>query len=214
MQAIKELKSAARQSLSGKWGSGVLLCLAYVVLLIVIFVVLSLIMSPFTSDSDSLQEPFAVIILIIFLIASLPLYWAFMVEFLNVARGNPCKAGNLFHGYNDFCRICGTMLLQSIYTFLWTLLLIIPGIIKYYSYALTPYILNDDSALSFNGAIDKSMAMMRGHKMDLFILDLSFIGWYILGCVTCDIGFLWIIPYWQTTRAHFYLDLKEQQELQ
>ena len=87
--------------------------------------------------------------------------------------------GGLFDGFNDFGRIVGTKLLQAIYTFLWTLLLVIPGIIKNYSYAMTDFILKDQPELANNAAIEKSMAMMDGNKMKLFLLDLSFIGWAI-----------------------------------
>ena len=237
MKTIKELKSAARQSLSGKWGSSAVLCLVYFVLTFVLCYVVTLLEDLFTSDYDPSQGSLSgIIFYLILAIMFLPLYWAFIVVFLNVACGNSCKIGNLFDGYNDFGRICGTMLLQTVYIWLWSLLLLIPGIIKYYSYALTPYILNDDSYLSYNGAIDKSMAMMKGHKKDLFLLDLYSIGWIIIGygliCLLNQflfehkirdmiftfilppifISLFWLIPYWKTARAHFYLDLKAQQE--
>ena len=213
MKTIEELKWAARQSLSGKWGSSVVLSLVYFVLTFVLSIAVTLIVSLFMSGSDPSQGSLSIFIhCLILVIVFLPMYWAFIVAFLNVARDGSCKVSDLFLGYNDFSRICGTMLLQTVYTNLWSLLLIIPGIIKYYSYALTPYILNDNPDMRYNAAIDKSMAMMKGHKMDLFRLDLSFIGWFILGLITCYIGFLWILPYWQTARAHFYLDLLAQDE--
>ena len=144
MKTIKELKSAARQSLSGKWGSSAVLCLVYFVLTIVLCSAVTLLMSLFMSYSDPSQGSLlSIIFYLILAIVILPLYWAFIVVFLNVACGNSCKIGNLFDGYNDFGRICGTMLLQTVYICLWSLLLLIPGIIKNYSYSLTPYILND-----------------------------------------------------------------------
>lgn len=207
MKTIKEFKSAARQSLSGKWLTAALCTLVY---FLIFYVAPELIILPY-DDESSLGTSFYEYIIMMLL---LPLYWGYIVLFLNVARDNSCQMGSLFHGFSDYGRIFGTMLLQTVYICLWTLLLIIPGIIKTYSYALTPYILKDNPELSFNGAIDKSMAMMKGHKMDLFLLDLSFIGWFILGVITLCIGFLWISPYWQTARTHFYLDLKAEQELQ
>jgi uncharacterized membrane protein len=95
---------------------------------------------------------------------------------------------------------------------LWSLLLLIPGSIKSYSYAMTEYILKDNPELQNNAAIEKSMEMMNGHKLRLFLLHLSFIGWYIVGVLTLFIGFFWIIPYVHTAEAAFYEDLKAQQE--
>ena len=91
---------------------------------------------------------------------------------------------------------------------LWTLLLIIPGIIKYFSYAMTPFILKDYPELSANKAIDLSRAMMKDRKFDLFYLILSFIGWYLLAILTFGIGFFWLVPYVQTSMASFYADVK------
>ena len=84
---------------------------------------------------------------------------------------------------------------DRVYTFLWTLLLVIPGIMKSYSYAMTLFILKDYPELQYNAAKEKSMAMMSGHKMKMFLLDLSFIGWAILCCFTLGIGFLFLAPY-------------------
>ena len=95
-------------------------------------------------------------------------------------RGIKLDFARLFDGFKDYGRILGTMLLTTVYTFLWTLLLVIPGIMKSYSYAMTLFILKDYPELQYNAAIEKSMAMMSGHKMKMFLLDLSFIGWAIL----------------------------------
>ena len=80
---------------------------------------------------------------------------------------------------------------------------IIPGIIKSFSYAMTYFIINDHPEYSLNQAITESRRMMDGHKMEYFILCLSFIGWFILSCITLGIGFLWLIPYFYTTSATF-----------
>ena len=103
-------------------------------------------------------------------------------------------------------------LLMAIFIFLWSLLFIIPGIIKIFSYAMTPYILEEHPELSANDAIDHSRAMMKGHKFDLFWLYLSFIGWYILAFFTFGIGGLWLSPYMSTSRAGFYEDVKAEYE--
>ena len=100
-----------------------------------------------------------------------------------------------------------TMLLKEVYTILWALLMIVPGIIKSYSYALVPYLIEDNPELCADDCIKRSRALMKGHKKDLFLLDLSFIGWFILCMITCGIGFLWLMPYVKTSYAAFYEDL-------
>ena len=114
--------------------------------------------------------------------------------------------------FNQWGRNVGGMLLMAVYTFLWTLCFIIPGIIKSFSYAMTPYILNERPELTADEAIELSMKMMEGHKMDLFIFYLSFIGWYLLAILTCFIGYLWLIPYVYTAQAAFYEDVKAEYE--
>lgn len=103
-----------------------------------------------------------------------------------------------------------TVVVSLIYAVLWALLLIIPGIVKAYSYAMTPYILYDNPKLQGNAAIELSMRMMRGHKLELFLLHLSFIGWFLLCILTLGIGFLWLTPYVHSTQAAFYEDVKEE----
>ena len=144
------------------------------------------------------------------ILVALPMMYGYAIVMLSVMRGGEMNIGGLFDGFNDFGRIVGTKLLQAIYTFLWMLLLVIPGIIKSYSYAMTDFILKDEPLLANNAAIEKSMAMMDGNKMKLFLLDLSFIGWAILCLFTFGIGFLFLQPYVQSAHAAFYEDLKAQ----
>ena len=104
------------------------------------------------------------------------------------------------------------MLLMGIFVFLWTLLLIIPGIIKGFAYSLVPYILVDKPELSANEAINLSIKMMKGHKFDFFWLCLSFIGWILLAILTFGIGLFWLMPYMYTAYAAFYQDVKAEYE--
>lgn len=99
-------------------------------------------------------------------------------------------------------------LLMALYTFLWSLLFVIPGIVKNYSYAMAPYILQDDPSRDWEYCIDESKSMMEGHKWQLFCLDFSFIGWYFVGSLCLGIGVLWVYPYHATARANFYMALK------
>lgn len=110
--------------------------------------------------------------------------------------------------FSDYVRNAVSILLVYLYTLLWTLLFIVPGIIKGLAYSLTPFIVKDNPQLLPNEAINLSMKMMKGHKFDLFYLYLSFIGWILLAMLTLGIGLLWVIPYMQTSMAAFYLDVK------
>ena len=102
--------------------------------------------------------------------------------------------------------------LKYFFVLLWSLLFLIPGIIKSLAYAMTNYILVDYPELSANKAIDLSQEMMKGHKYDLFYLYLSFIGWYFLSILTLGIGYLWLMPYIQSAQSSFYLDVKAEWE--
>lgn len=94
--------------------------------------------------------------------------------------------------------------LRGLYIALWSLLLVIPGIVKSYSYAMTPYIMIEHPEMTANEAITASRQLMDGHKMELFLLQLSFIGWMILNMFTLGIGSLWLHPYMQATEAAYY----------
>jgi uncharacterized membrane protein len=135
----------------------------------------------------------------------------FMVNFIN---DKSVEFKDIFRFSSDFVRCVCTILLQALYVLLYCLLLIVPGIIKSYSYALVPYLMADDKYkdLKAGEILKKSEAMMNGHKMDLFMLGLSFFGWYLLGILTCGIGFIYVIPYVKTTTTKFLYDIKVQNE--
>lgn len=208
MQTISEYKKRAGTSLVGNWGKSAIASLIYYL----IFGILTSIPScTFRSSYDTLSAGDNVSI--VFTILLLPLAWGFTVFFLNIYRGNNPTYGSLFDGFRsgkDYGRYLSTLLLQSVYEILWTLLLFVPGIIKGYSYSMTSFILKDNPNLKNNAAIEESMRMMEGHKLQLFLLDLSMIGWFFASCLTLGIGFLFLIPYNQTAHAAFYEDLKAE----
>jgi uncharacterized membrane protein len=143
----------------------------------------------------------------------IPMYYSYYVAFLNNKRtGAEIKIESLFEGYNDFTRVSLILLLGYLYTFLWTLLFIIPGIVKSISYSQTVYVLKDYPELSYNQAIERSMAMMEGYKWQYFCLMFSFIGWFFLTALTFGIASIWVTPYLTATSAHFYEYVKEEYE--
>ena len=128
----------------------------------------------------------------------------------NVEDGN-AELDNLMKGFNDYVRKFLTMFLMGLYTFLWFLLFIIPGLIKIYSYRMVPFIVQDDPELSPNEVITKSRVMMNGQKWNAFVLDLSFIGWFFLSILTLGlVGVFWANPYYQNTNAALYRRLSGQ----
>lgn len=100
---------------------------------------------------------------------------------------------------------------SSLYIILWSLLLVVPGIIKAYSYSMANYIMAENPEIKALDAMKKSEAMMDGYKWELFILDLSFFFWYLLVTITFGIAYIYVGPYIQATKANFYLKLKETQ---
>lgn len=140
----------------------------------------------------------------------------FIIIFLALSNGILPEFKNLFDIFSN-SRLCGNAILlyilMSVFTFLWSLLLFVPGIIKALSYSMAPYILAENEYyMSPQDAIKESMRIMEGHKMDLFILELSFIGWFLLTSVTCGIAGIYVIPYYQATLTNFYKEIKDTSE--
>ena len=106
--------------------------------------------------------------------------------------------------------IIATMFLRDLYNFLWTLLFIIPGIVKGYSYLMVPYILADNPNMGADNAITLSRKMMDGNKADAFVLHLSFIGWYLLGLIAFVVGMFFVNPYFYATESQLYLVLRKK----
>lgn len=109
----------------------------------------------------------------------------------------------------DYWNVVKIMLMKEIKIFLWTLCLIVPGIIKAYEYSMIPYILAEDPSTPMDEAFAKSKKMTTNQKMDMFILDFSFIGWYLLGALVCGFGALFVGPYVMGTEAELYSVLKD-----
>lgn len=135
----------------------------------------------------------------------------FMVQFVN-DKEHSLK--DLIRFADDYVRTFLTNLLQTIFVFLWLLLLIVPGIIKSLAYAMVPLLLADKKykELKPKEVLQKSEEMMNGHKMDFFVLSLSFIGWHFLAIFTLGILEIWIIPYQTTASYKFLYDIKKEFE--
>ncbi len=121
--------------------------------------------------------------------------------------GKEHSVKDLFSQFDRFGTGFAQYFLTGLYILLWTLLLIIPGFIKAFSYAMTPFILEEHPELTANQAITRSRELMDGHKGDLFMLELTFIGWDLLCLLTLGIGTLWLNPYKNAAYAVFYREL-------
>lgn len=127
---------------------------------------------------------------------------------LNLADGKKPELRDLFAYIEKFWPAFKVAFLSGLYVWLWSLLLLIPGIIKGYAYSQVYYILAENPDLGAREALRMSEEMMKGHKMELFVLELSFIGWHLLGLVTFGLAYIWVVPYYCATHTNFYNSIK------
>ena len=127
------------------------------------------------------------------------------------AEGKSADIGRLFWCFKRgrYLNVVKVMFLKNLFIFLWSLLLVIPGIIKTYQYAMVPYIMSENPDMDYRDALDLSRRMMDGEKFSLFILQWSFIGWELLGMLLCGIGIIFVLPYENATFAELYAVLRE-----
>lgn len=121
--------------------------------------------------------------------------------------------GTLLDGFRSghYVNIVLTMFLRDLFTTLWSLLLVVPGIVKHYEYLMVPYIIAENPAMDHKEAFQISKQMMDGEKMEAFIMDLSFLGWYLLSAVTCGLlAIFYVNPYVQASFAEMYTFNKQK----
>ena len=217
MKTNQEYKNAALAALKGNWAP-------FVVAMIIMMAFMYVVMGPYLfvyqvslgMHQIAVSPAFAFAAVAVYILGmpllAMPLTLGFNYASNRLlVEGDNRAVGNLFRdSFGNWGRKVWGMFLMNFFVSLWSLLLIIPGFIKYYAYALTPYILIDNPELSANQAINLSQKMMKGHKFDMFILHLSFIGWIFLSIFTFGIGLLWLLPYMMTSQAAFYQDVKKE----
>lgn len=182
------LMEQALESLKGKWGLAIG---AWLVVLLINVV------------TQALGNMGALLSLII--TGPLTLGWIGFV--LALSRNQNPKFEQIFGGFNRFGTALAAYLLVLLFIILWTLLLVIPGIMAALSYSQMFYILSEDPSIGAMDAIKKSKEMMYGNRWKLFCLGLRFIGWLLLCILTLGIGFIWLAPYMAVSMAKFYDDL-------
>jgi uncharacterized membrane protein len=183
------LMRQARETLKGRWVLAVGTSLFYILISIAISAVPK-------------------IGFVVSLILSGPLTLGVTIFWLRFSRNQGAKLEQIFLGFKNFGTSFIAYILIAVFTLLWLLLLIVPGIIAALSYSLTFFIIADDKSIDASAAIKKSKKMMYGYKWKLFCLYCRFIGWALLCILTLGIGFLWLVPYIGVSVAKFYDDVK------
>ena len=187
----EEVKTASKEQLKGRWGivGGLFLVITILLIGIQFIPYIGFLGNYIISGACTLS---------------------YIIICFKVIQREPLGIEDAFSGFKNFGKSIGLFFWQLLWVFLWTLLFIIPGIIKSYSYCMSFYILVDHPEITVREALNESKRMTQGHKIDLFILQLSFIGWGILATLTFGIGYFWLIPYMQVTMANTYKKLANE----
>lgn len=198
------LKQTAKDNLAGNFGTAII-----AMIIVAIATGVPSAISTNLTQSGSSGGSFFISIISLFI---LPIQIGLLRVHMNITEDGSSKLESILSGFMDgrYLKNVLTLFLMGLFTFLWTLLLIIPGIIKGLAYSMTPYILADPDFehLSATEAIGKSSDMMDGYKMEYFILGLSFILWIFLVIITCGIAVFYVGPYMQQTMTEFYYEVK------
>ena len=215
-----DIRRVARENLSGNWGLSIGACLLAAIMggmLIGSSFLPQLNIHMENQDIESWEQFFRVTLgsttfslntinLIHFILGGVIQlgYAQFLLKQYNRAN---FEVKDLFSQFERFGQAFLQRFLRILYTSLWSLLFIIPGIVKSYAYAMTPFIMAENPEMTASEAITASKEMMDGHKGELFTLDLTFIGWDLLCLLTLNIGHIWLNPYKNAAYAVFYKDL-------
>lgn len=213
----RNFRATAREKLRGNWGISILTGFVASLLGGLIAVTARINLNVLEDHLDRLPIEVLRILLAVLSFAALLGVVTFIIGgviqlgyaryLLNQHDGRPFRFGDLFSQFDRFGTGFAQAFLRNLYTILWTLLFIVPGLIKGFSYAMTPFILADHPEMTASEAITASRKLMDGHKGELFVLGLSFFGWNLLCVFTLGIASLWITPYLNAAYAAFYREL-------
>ncbi|NTW15174.1 MAG: DUF975 family protein [Candidatus Moranbacteria bacterium] len=191
--ANADLMRSAREALRGKWGMAVGVTAAYLGIVMLL-------------QSAKGVGPF------VLLFISGPLVGGLTIFFLSASRGETPAFERLFDGFRRYTTYLSAYWLIVLFVFLWSLLLVIPGIVAAIAYSMTYFVIADDPSVRASEAMRRSKELMRGYGWKYVGLMFRFIGWIILALLTAGIGFLWLMPYMQVSAAKFYDDLRKADE--
>lgn len=208
MKTYSEYRNLAWNSLTNKWNDAALTMFILCIIAVAFNVPSSI--APVLGLPYQWSYSMGGLGVAIALLLVLPLEWGFYIGLLQMTRG---EEGSLFtmmwnNFKTNYTRYLPAAILISVLTSLLGIVTLgIGAIILGLAYAMVPFILHDNPELSTIDAMKASRELMRGHKGELFVLYLTFIGWFLLGIITCGIAFFWIQPYIYTAMAHFYEDI-------
>ena len=192
-----EIKNYAKEKLSGNLGSIWKILIIALGISLASTCVLSILFNKM--DADFLDSLLGILMM--------PLGIGTTAFFISLIENENFEAKDLFKYYHDFVKIIGVTVLMGLIVMLGYICFIIPGIILTLSYSLVPIILIKKPELGIVETLKYSREKMQGHKLDTFVLGLSFIGWAILGTLTFGILYIWLYPYMQLTFTKFYLNI-------
>ena len=200
----KELKLNAKSQLQGNWGSAIS---GVLIILIIEFCVNTL--SERVYNDLSLYLVVSLISSIIYL----PLCLGMAILFLKIARNKEVGYLDVFLGYKNIWKVIGVTILSSIIILLGYICFIVPGIILSYMYSQIYFVLADNPNIGIVECLRKSRELMVGEKLNFFVLELSFILWMLLVVVTFGVASIYVMPYYETVLANFYIDIKRKKYL-
>ena len=198
-----ELKEKAKNSLKGKYEETIIMLLIYFSISLAVCIIIGIVFGRFDESIVNIISN------IVSIFISGLFGFGYLSYFLKISRNEDVTTEELFSKKHLWITYIVIAIITYIFTFLWSLLFIIPGIIAAFSYSQAYLIALDNPELGAMDTIKKSKEMMKSHKMDYFVLQLSFLGWIILGIFTFGILYFWLIPYIAVTNANFYNSLKE-----
>lgn len=204
---FKVLKQNARKSLEGKWGETLVVLLLFGIITAAAGTVDMSLGKAIFGSSEINGIEYNTSLSIITLVVSCLIGLGYTSYFLKVSRGETPTFKELFSKTNLFVPFFLLSLLMGIFVTLWSLLLIVPGIIAGLSYSQASKIMLDNEKMDAMECLRKSKELMKGHKWEFFKLELSFIGWMLLGLLTCGILYFWLTPYMTVTECNYYNEL-------
>lgn len=207
MKTRQEIKARGREALREQRGTAICLFLAVMGV--------SIISSIIDQTVFLVTGAMGLLYWIVFIVGMLVIYVAMINMYggyLKIYNGEKASAGDVFTEIPvNFLRKLGGYMWMMLFVFLWSMLFVIPGIIKSFAYWCTPFILASCPKVEARQALKLSMRMTDGYKMDIFIFSLSFIGWWILSFFTCFIlAFVFVGPYYSTSAAGLYAELRDK----
>lgn len=216
MKTSSEYRALARETLEGRWGemAGFTLVVMLIVMAVALVTAVPFSVVGTLNNMPWLSSTGSGLSTLVNILFAVPLQYALYIYFLKLIRREEMMESNVKTLFQEFQNNWSTFVVAGVLMMLVVLLIMIPtlfigAIIFSLAYGMVPFVIFDNPGIAPREALRTSRMMMRGHKAELFLLQLSFIGWALLCCI-CPIGILWLAPYTYAAYAHFYEDVKAE----